>query len=58
MPNVDIAQLKKEIIGQYRPILGEDMDITVEFVDEIFPNRAGKRKFVISNLPPRDGMAH
>ncbi len=46
------GELTTRIIDQYRPILGEDMDITVEFVDQIPPTVAGKRRVVVSNLPP------
>lgn len=49
-----IEQLTTEVVRQYKPILGEDMHITVEFVDKIVPTAAGKTKFVISNLPPMD----
>ena len=45
-------KVNREIISQYQPILGEDMDIAVEFVDHIIPTREGKRRLVISNLPP------
>ena len=47
-----IEQLTTEVVSQYKPILGEDMHITVEFVDAIVPTAAGKTKFFISNLPP------
>ena len=43
-------ELTKEIISRYRPILGEDCNITVEFVDQIPLTNAGKRRIVISNL--------
>ena len=52
-PQKRADELAREIIARYRPILGEDMDITVEFVDQIPLTRAGKRRVVISNLPPR-----
>lgn len=36
---------------QYRSEIGEEIDIAVEFVDEIVPARSGKRRFVVSNVP-------
>jgi len=39
----------KQILYQYRSILGEDTDVSVEFVEQILPTRSGKRRFVISN---------
>ena len=50
-PQSHVDGLIGEIIRQWRPILGEDMDITVEFVDQIPPTREGKRRVVISKLP-------
>jgi len=44
-------KLTEEIKAQYQPILGEDMDITVQFVDQIATTSYGKRKIVISNMP-------
>jgi len=52
-PEEHLDKLTREILSQYQPIFGEDMDIAVEFVDQILPTEAGKRRFVISNLPPR-----
>lgn len=43
--------LTREIITTYVPILGEDMDISVEPVDNIHLTGAGKRKFIISKVP-------
>ena len=45
-------ELTREIIRRYRPIFGEDMEITVDFVDDIPPTKAGKRRIVVSNLTP------
>jgi len=45
-------ELTREIIRRYRPIFGEDMEITVDFVDDIPPTRGGKRRIVVSNLTP------
>lgn len=50
-PREHSDKLTKEIKGQYQPILGEDVDITVQFVDQIATTAHGKRKIVISNLP-------
>ncbi|MFC1980218.1 phenylacetate--CoA ligase family protein, partial [Chloroflexota bacterium] len=52
-PQSHVDELTREIISRYRPILGEDIDITVDFVDQISLTRMGKRRVVISNLPPR-----
>ncbi len=52
-PGERLDKLTREIISQYRPIFGEDVDITVELVDQILPTEVGKRRVVISNLPPR-----
>lgn len=46
----DKNKIIKEIKCVYEPILGEDMDIVIEFVNQIPPTRAGKRKIVISNV--------
>ena len=43
--------LIKKITDEYKGILGEDMGITVEFVDQIPTTREGKRRVVISKLP-------
>jgi len=50
-PRDRINEVVKEILYQYRSILGEDMDISIEFVDQIAPTRSGKRRVVISNVP-------
>ncbi|MBA7651378.1 hypothetical protein ES703_59197 [subsurface metagenome] len=52
-PAEHLDKLTRKVISQYRPILGQDMDIAVELVDQIPLTRAGKRRVVISNLPPR-----
>jgi len=57
-PEEHADKLTREITSQYRPILGEDMDIAIEFVDQILPTRAGKRRLVISNLPPPGGESN
>ncbi|UCH51626.1 MAG: phenylacetate--CoA ligase family protein [Chloroflexota bacterium] len=49
-----MERLAAEIVRRYQPILGENMHITVEFVDDIIVTAAGKRKFIISKLPPVD----
>ena len=53
-----IDDLRKEIIDHYVPILGEDMDITLEIVDEIVPTRTGKRQIVVSHLQQGNGTGH
>ena len=50
-PAEHLDKLTREIISQYRPIFGEDVDITIELVDQIPLTREGKRRVVISNLP-------
>ena len=52
-PAEHLEKLTREVLSQYQPILGEDMAIAVEFVDQVLPTREGKRRVVISNLPPR-----
>lgn len=47
-------EITKKVRDIYKGKIGEDLDITVEFVDQIPTNKAGKRSFVISNLPPRE----
>ncbi len=44
-------KIAKEIINIYRDIFGEDLDVTIEFVDHIPTTRLGKRRVVISKLP-------
>lgn len=43
--------LIKKIKDEYKAILGEDMGITVEFIDQIPTTREGKRRVVVSKLP-------
>jgi acyl-coenzyme A synthetase/AMP-(fatty) acid ligase len=50
-PEDRLNQSIKEILNQYRSILGEDMNVSIEFVDQIPPTRSGKRRIVISNVP-------
>lgn len=49
-PQERTDELTRAIISQYRDILGEDMDIVVEFVDHIPITARGKRRVVISKL--------
>jgi len=51
------SKLEREVIQEYKCTLGEDMDISVEFVDYIPLTSAGKRKIIISNLTPGDDTA-
>lgn len=44
-------KLKKLVVAQYQPILGEDIAITVQFVDQIVTAPNWKGRVVISNLP-------
>jgi len=50
-PQEYLDKLASEIIARYQSIIGEDMDI--EFVNQIPPTVAGKRRVVISNVPTR-----
>ena len=54
-PAEHLDKLTKETTGQYRPLFGEDVDIIIELVDQILPTEAGKRKFVISDVPQSGG---
>jgi phenylacetate-CoA ligase len=46
-----VAELTQEIKRQYMPILGIDMDISLEQVNQILPTSSGKRKVVMSKIP-------
>ena len=48
-------EIAREIIDIYRSRFGEDLDITIEFVDQIPTTKDGKRRVVISNLPEGAG---
>ena len=50
------GKLEKGVIQEYESTLGEDMDISVEFVDHIPLTSAGKREIIVSKLTPGDGM--
>ncbi|MFC1979901.1 phenylacetate--CoA ligase family protein [Chloroflexota bacterium] len=54
LPQSRLDEITREIIRQWRPQLGENMDINIELVDQIPLTRAGKHKMVISNLPERN----
>jgi phenylacetate-CoA ligase len=50
-PRNHVDDAVKQMVYKYRSILGEDTDVSVEFVDQILPTRSGKRRVVISNEP-------
>jgi len=50
-PAEHLDKLTREIINQYQPLLGKDVEITTEFVDHIPHTEEGKRRVVTSNLP-------
>jgi phenylacetate-CoA ligase len=45
-------EITKKIIDYWRNRVGEDLEITIEFVDQIPTTATGKRRVVISKLPP------
>ncbi len=49
-PQEHMDKISREILSRYRPILGADMNITVEFVDRIPLTRSGKQRVVISKI--------
>ncbi len=55
-PQEHMDELTHEIMSRYKPILGADIDITVEFVDQIPLTVDGKRRIVISNVLPPIGL--
>ncbi|MFC1847903.1 phenylacetate--CoA ligase family protein [Chloroflexota bacterium] len=46
----DIDKLSKGIVLKYKAVLGADMGIDVELVDQIAATQSGKRRIVISNI--------
>jgi hypothetical protein len=48
----DATNLKSRVVNIFAPILGEDVDIEVDFADRIEPTSAGKHRFIISRLGP------
>jgi len=46
-----LDEITGEILRQWRPQIGKDTELSVEFVDQIPLTEAGKRKMVVSNLP-------
>lgn len=55
-PQIYVDQISSKIISYFKPILGDDIDITIKFVDQIPLTKAGKRKFVISKVPVNEVM--
>ena len=51
----NIEELTEMIVREYQDILGEDMEIAVEFVDRIATTAGGKRRFIISDLKSGTG---
>jgi phenylacetate-CoA ligase len=49
-PKLHIEKLTSEILGHYQPVLGTDMGIIVEIVDQIPLTNSGKRRFIISKV--------
>lgn len=52
-PQDHVDRLVSETVLRYRAILGQDMEIEVELVDQIVPTECGKRRVVISNVAER-----
>ncbi len=48
-------KVNEKVTAEYKRILGEDMDILIELVDQIPRTPLGKRKIVISNFPQKNG---
>jgi phenylacetate-CoA ligase len=44
-------RLSSEVISRYENIFGDEMDIIVQFDNEIIPTPSGKRRFIVSRLP-------
>ncbi|MFC1968358.1 phenylacetate--CoA ligase family protein [Chloroflexota bacterium] len=49
-PKLHMHKLTSAIVAHFRPILGNDMVIIVEFVDQIPLTSSGKRRFIISKI--------
>ena len=45
-----LDEVVRKIERHFKPELGGEMDIIVEFVDQIVPTRKGKRRFVLSKV--------
>jgi hypothetical protein len=50
-----LDKVNEKVTAEYKRILGEDMDIVIELVDQIPRTPMGKRKIVISNFPQKNG---
>ncbi len=49
-PKTHTDKITSEILSRYNPILANDMNVVVEFVESIPLTRTGKRRFIISKV--------
>ena len=52
-PRDRIDEMIKEVLRRFTSMLGDDIDVVAELVDQILPTISGKTRFVLSNLPER-----
>jgi len=50
----DLSALKARVVKTFAHVLGDDVDIDVVLVDSIEPTAAGKHRFVISEIGPKE----